>query len=103
MLELLRNNNKCSSILLTEDFPRDLKSFCKFTLKFNGSAFFVYRNVNYEREIDSCLQALGARSSNEIYSIPLHLGQENMTIVHLEMLTILVAIRTWVSHGQDHN
>ena len=103
MLELLRNSNKFSSILLTEDFHRDLNSFCKFSPKFNDSAFFVYRNVNYEIEIDSCLQDLGAISGNAIYSIPLHLGHENMTIVHLEMLNVLVAIRTWVSHGQDHN
>ena len=72
---------------------RDL--FCKFIPKFNGSAFFVHKNVNYEMELDACLQGLGARCGNEIYSIPLHLGYENMTIVHLEMLNIIVAIRTW--------
>ena len=93
MLELLRSSNKCSFIILTKDFHRDLNWFCKFVPKFNGSAFFVHKNVNCE--LDACLQGLGARCGNEVYSIPLQLGHESMAIVHLEMLNILVAIRTW--------
>ena len=95
MLELLKTNTKTSAILLTDEFHRDLNWFCKFVPKFNGSAFFVHKHVNHETELDACLQGLGARWGNEIYSIPVNVGHENMTIVHLEMLNILVAIRTW--------
>ena len=95
MLELLRTNNKNSTIILTDDFHRDLNWFCKFVPRFNGTAFFVHKQVNYEIELDACLQGLGARWGNEIYAIPLNVGHESMTIVHLEMLNILVAIRTW--------
>ena len=97
MLELLRTSSKCSSILLTEEFHRDLSWFCKFVSKFNGSTFFVHKNVNHEIELDVCLEGLGARWGNKIYSIPLNIGHKNTTIVHLEMLNILVAIRTWGS------
>ena len=69
MLELLRNSNKCYSIVLTEDFHRNLNWFCKFVSKFNGLAFFVYKNVNYEIELDACLQGLGARCGNLLNSI----------------------------------
>ena len=95
MLELLRTNTKNSAILLTDEFHRDLDWFCKFVPKFNGSAFFVHKHVHHEIELDACLQGLGARWGNEIYSIPVNIGYESMTIVHLEMLNILVAIRTW--------
>ena len=95
MLELLRANNKNSIIILTDEFHRDLHWFCKFVPRFNGTAFFVHKHANYEIELDACLQGLGARWGNEVYSIHLNIGHENMTIVHLEMLNILVAIRTW--------
>ena len=80
---------------MTEDFHRDLNWFCLFVPKFNGLAFFVHKNVNHDIELDACLQDLGARWGNKIYSIPLHLGHDNVTIVHLEMIYILVTIRTW--------
>ena len=95
MLELLRNSGKNDLITLTAEFHRDLNWFCQFVPKFNGSAFFVHSHIHHEIELDACLQGLGARWGDQIYSIQIHLGHEDMTIVHLEMLNILVAIRTW--------
>ena len=48
-----------------------------------------------EIQLDTSLQGLGARWGSQVYSIPVPLGYENMSIVHLEMLNILVAIRVW--------
>ena len=41
--------------------------------------------------------------SNEIYSIALHIGYQNYNIVHLEMVKILVAIRTWGQQWKGKN
>ena len=95
MLELLRTNTRNSVIILNDEFQRDLNWFCKFVPKFNGSPFFVHKHVNHEIELVACLQGLGARWGNEIYAIPINVSHEGMSIVHLEMLNILVAVRTW--------
>ena len=58
-------------------------------------ARLLYPIIMEEIELDASLQGLGARWCSQIYSISIPLGYENMTIVHLEMLNILVAIRIW--------
>ena len=103
MLELLRSSHKREKIKLTKDFHRDLKWFQNFIPKFNGTAFFVYQNICYEIELDACLQGLGARCGDQVYTIPIPLNYEGMGIVYLEMLNILVAIRTWGTSWQGKN
>ena len=95
MLDLLRNACKHDTISITDEFRRDLNWFETFTPKFNGTAFFSHISVNHKIELDACLQGLGARWNNSVYAVPLPLGYENMSIVHLEMLNIMVTIRTW--------
>ena len=51
--------------------------------------------VHIHIELDASLQGLGAVCDNEVYAIPLTLGLGGYQIVHLEMLNILVALRTW--------
>ena len=95
MLDLLRNADKLSKIALTVDFKRDLNWFLEFLPKFNGKAFISHYPINESVELDASLQGLGARWGSQVYSIPIPLGYENLSIVHLEMLNILVAIRVW--------
>ena len=103
MLEILRNSQKRVKIDLTPEFHRDLNWFLKFIPKFNGSAFFVHQNIQYEIELDACLKGLGARCGNQVYALKIPQKFENMTIVHLEMINILVAIRTWATLWQGKN
>ena len=100
MLEVLRNSQKRVKIQLTPDFHRDLNWFIKFIPKFNGTAFFVHHNIQHEIELDACLQGLGARCGDQVYAIEIPLNFRNMGIVHLEMINILVAIRTWATLWQ---
>ena len=100
MLEVLRNSHRKEKIQLTAEFHRDLNWFVNFIPKFNGIAFFVHQNIQYEIELDACLQGLGARCANQVYAIEIPLNFENMGIVHLEMINILVAIRTWATLWQ---
>ena len=95
MLDLLRQAGKHDIISITDEFRRDLNWFENFTPKFNGTAFFSHISVNHNIELDACLQGLGARWESSVYAVPLPLGYEKMTIVHLEMLNIMVTIRTW--------
>ena len=103
MLEVLRNSQKRVKIQLTPEFHRDLNWFIEFIPKFNGSAFFVHHNIQYEIELDACLQGLGARCGDQVYAIEIPLNFENMGIVHLEMINILVAIRTWATLWKGKN
>ena len=55
----------------------------------------MHDKVHHEIELDACLQGLGARWGSRVYALRLPTSLANMTIVHYEMLNILVAIRTW--------
>ena len=49
-------------------------------------------------ELDASLQGLGAMCGHEIYAIAFPKGYKNF--VHLEMVNILVAVRTWAHQWQ---
>ena len=86
---------KLIKIVLTTDFKSDWNWFLNFIPKFNGTAFIAHKPITEEIELDASLQGLEARWGRQIYSMQIPLGYENMSIVHLEMLNILVAIRVW--------
>ena len=46
-------------------------------------------------ELDACLQGLGAIYRNQVYVFPIPQYCDSFSMVHLEMLNILVAIRVW--------
>ena len=60
---------------------------------FNGIAFLNHVPIKKVIELDACLEGLGAIYQNQVYSIRIPKNFENYTIVHLEMLNILVALR----------
>ena len=95
MLDVLRSADKMTKIVLTTDFKRDLNWFLNFILKFNGIAFIAHNPITEKIELETSFQGLGAKWGRQVYSMQIPLGYENMSIVHLEMLNILVAIRVW--------
>ena len=54
--------------------------------------------MNRMLELDACLTGFGGRSGNYVYHLPILRGFRNLTIVHLEMVNILLAIRTFKPH-----
>ena len=46
-------------------------------------------------ELDACLQGLGVVYMNQVYVIHIPQYCQHFSIVHLEMLNILVAVRVW--------
>ena len=99
MLDTLRSHFDKDDILLDGNFHRDLNWFLKFLPHFNGVAFFNHVPIRKVIELDACLQGLGAVYQNQVYSIQIPKNFENYTIVHLEMLNILVALRVWSQQG----
>ena len=95
MLDTLRSHFGKNEINLNQDFHRDLNWFTKFLPQFNGIAFFNHCPVHMTIELDVCLVGLGAICMNQVYAIKIPKNYENYSIVHLEMLNILVALRVW--------
>ena len=77
---------------------RGLNWFQNFLPQFNGKAFFVHRPVQATIELDACLQGFGAVYMNQVYAVPIPEYCFQFSIVHLEMLNILVAIRVWCQY-----
>ena len=72
----------------------------KFLPKFNDTAFFVHHPIHATIVLDACLQGLGAVYLNQVYAIPTPQYCQNFSIVHLEMLNILVTVRVWGKIGK---
>ena len=100
MLHTLRGAHKQDIIVINCEFRRDLNWFTKFLPNFNGVAFFNHKPIHTHVELDASLQGLGAMCGQEIYAIALPRGFQNYNIVHLEMINILVAVRTWTPQWQ---
>ena len=91
--QLLRASHGSQKILLTPDFKRDLRWFDKFLCKYNGISMYDHKKVDATLELDACLTGFGGCCGNLVYHLPIERGYNNWTIVHLEMVNILIAVR----------
>ena len=98
MLALLRSGHANQKIELTSDFRRDLRWFGKFLPLYNGISLYDHRPVDFTLELDACLTGLGGRWSKFVYHLPIVRGFMNFSIVHLEMVNILLAVRLFQVH-----
>ena len=95
MLQLLREHTSKSTIFLNHAFHRDLNWFNIFLLQFNGVTFFDYKEPDHTVYLDACLTGFGAAFTNKVYALTIPLDLKNYTIVHLEILNIVIAIKIW--------
>ena len=99
MLEILRNAGDSNNIQLNDAFHRDLYWFHNFLQDYNGVSMYGHKIPDYTVELDACLTGLGGCCKTMVYHISIPLGYKQFTIVHLEMVNILVALklfgRTW--------
>ena len=102
MLDTLRAHLGRDNINLDQNFHRDLNWFIKFLPHFNRVAFFNHVPFRMTIELDACLQELGAICRNQVYAVKIQKNFENYSIVHLEMLNILVALRIWCHQWATH-
>ena len=64
-----------------------------FVDKYNGVSMYNHRRVDHVIELDACLDGLGGVWKNYVYHIPIPRHYLGLTIVHLEMINILVALK----------
>ena len=105
MLAVFRQNAHKKRIKLTQEFFQDLSWFLEFLPTFNGITYLVKTEVLGENYVylDASLTGLGAIWNNRVYSTPIFvIPGFQLKIVHLEMLNIVLALRTWGSYWKHH-
>ena len=98
ILDLFRNNANNRKIYLTPEFHKDIQWFLAFLPTYNGISYISKTNIDPEQtlHLDACLTGMGAIWRDRVYATPIHnCGDLKLTIVHLEMLNIVVALRVW--------
>ena len=67
---------------------------CKILQTYNGVSLYDHKPIDATLELDVCLTgAGGGRCGGYVYHLPIVRGFMNWSIVHLEMVNILIAIR----------
>ena len=95
MLEFLRLMGTQKMANLNPSFFRDLNWFCTFLKQFNGVVYYDPRSIQAELHLDACLTGMGGIFENQCYALPLPKNFNQYSIVHLEMLNIVVAVKVW--------
>ena len=83
------------SVRLSQEFFEDLAWFQHFLNHFNGIVYYDTRPIQAELHLDACLTGLGGIFDNQCYALPIPRGFNNYSIVHLEMLNIVVTLKVW--------
>ena len=63
--------------------------------------FYDNNQIHATIALDACLSGLGAVYKDMVYALPIPRGFANYTIVHLEMLNIMVALKVWGQHWSN--
>ena len=98
ILHLFPSNSHLRKIQLTPDFHKDIQWFLEFLPSFNGVSYIHKPSIDDSQSLflDACLTGMGAVWRDRVYATPIHSCPElNLTIVHLEMLNIVIALQLW--------
>ena len=98
MLALFRAGHASQKIHLTPEFRHDLRRFAKFLPLYNWVSLYDHRTIDHTLELDTCLTGPGGCWCNFVYHLPIPLGFMNWSIVQLEMVNILLAVRLFQAH-----
>ena len=104
ILALFRRNSGKKRIYLDQDFHKDIAWFLKFLPVFNGITYFKKLEVDKEQNLflDASLTGLGGVWRNRVYATPvINIPNFHLTIVHLEMLNVVIALRLWGGHWRN--
>ena len=98
LLSVFRSNSHLKTIPLSQDFHKDIQWFLTFLPSYNGVSYIQKHKVDSGQSLylDACLTGMGAVWRNRVYATPIHnCGDMDLKIIHLEMLNIVIALRTW--------
>ena len=93
MLAVLRQDVRIIEFSLNEEFHRDLRWFSTFLVSFNGVTMYDRRPV--VTYLDASLTGLGGCFNNLVYTLPIPPVYNSYSIVHLEMINVLAALKLW--------
>ena len=105
LLAVFRANSGLRRIPLTEDFHRDIRWFLEFLPSYNGISYIRKHKVDAEQSLylDASLTGMGTIWRDRVYATPIHnCADLDLKIIHLEMLNIMIALRTW-GHRWRHS
>ena len=100
ILALFRQNSGRARIQLNEEFQRDIAWFLEFLPTFNGITYFRKPEVDESQTLflDASLTGLGGVWRRRVFATPVRqIPGFELTIVHLEMLNVVIALRLWGS------
>ena len=99
MLDDLRETGPTGATSLTYQFKKDVQFFLELLPMINGRKIMGKTIVPYQHqvELDACLSGCGAVAGDQFYGTPFpqFVCDAKHSIAHLELLNIVVAIRTW--------
>ena len=98
ILATFRANASSRSIHLSEDFQKDIQWFLTFLPAYNGVSYICKQlvDVHQSLHLDASLTGMGAVWRDRVYATPIHnCADLDLKIIHLEMLNIVIALRTW--------
>ena len=104
ILQTLRNTSTKGRTPLQEDFHKDINWFREFMATFNGvTKIHSKTSEPVHLYVDACLTGIGGYTNEQVYSqaIP-HCYRLKLSIVHFEMLNVMVAFRLW-AHEWDNS
>ena len=103
ILHLLRSTPHTGRVSLNASFYKDVNWFVKFMASFNGVTKIHKAEDQFtDVFVDACLTGIGAYSRGQVYySIIPECYKVALSIVHIEMLNVMVAFRVWGFQWQD--
>ena len=93
LLQVLRDFSG-KTVPISPEIVKDVNWFLEFAQTFNGTASYMYMPLGTSDviELDACISGLGGRFNSQIYHYQFADGvlPESFSIVHLEMINVLV-------------
>ena len=72
-----------------------------FLSQYNGVTYYDHTFSRIPVHLDACLTGQGGKFGSMVYALPIPLGFKGYSILHLEILNIVVAAKIWASHWAD--
>ena len=106
MLEVLRQHTNKNICRLTNEFFKDLYWFLALLNQYNGVTFYDNKKPSESVHLDASLTVFfffggGGGHGQMVYALDIPKNYMNYSIVHLEILNIMVALKVWGCYWQD--
>ena len=95
MLEVLRQHRNKNICRLANEFFKDLHWFLALLNQYNGVTFYDNKKPFESVHLDASLTGLGGVHRQMVYALDIPKDYMNYSIVHLEILNIMVALKLW--------